>query len=32
MKRNRVSPKLTHPFFLYTLNNYQVIKIQIFEH
>lgn len=32
MKRNRVSQTKTHPFFLYTPNNYQVIIIQVFEH
>lgn len=32
MKRNRVSPIKTHPFLLYTLNNYQIIKIQTFEY
>lgn len=30
MKRNRVSPAVTHPFSLYTSNYYQVIKIQVF--
>lgn len=32
MKRKRVSRCETHPFFLYTLNNYQIIKVQTFEY